>query len=108
MRVSFSTICMLLEWKRPPRPNHVDDRVTVTTPLKKPGAYLLVAKMAGGNTSRVIIWVSDIVIIKKQLDGQAYYYVADAVTGQPVPQAKLITLSHRVSFGVPDRVWLSK
>src|SRR5262249_14998403 len=28
-----------------PRPGHVDDRVTVTTPLSKAGAYLLVATM---------------------------------------------------------------
>ena len=72
-----------------PRPNHVDDRVTVTTPLKKPGAYLVAAKMAGGNTSRIIVWVSDTVIVKKQLAGQAYYDVADAVTGRPIPKANV-------------------
>jgi hypothetical protein len=70
-----------------PRPEHVDERVTVTTPLDKPGAYLLTARMAGGNLSRVIVWVSDTVIAKKQLDGQAYYFVADAVTGAPVAKA---------------------
>ncbi len=70
-----------------PRPKHVDELITVDTPVKKPGAYLLVGKMAGGNTSRIIIWVSDTVIIKKQLSGQAYYEVADAVTGQPIPKA---------------------
>jgi uncharacterized protein YfaS (alpha-2-macroglobulin family) len=72
-----------------PRPEHVDDRVTVSTPLKKPGAYLLTAKMAGGNTSRIIVWVSDTVIVKKPLDGKTYYYVADAVTGQPIPGASV-------------------
>ncbi|HEV3261788.1 MAG TPA: MG2 domain-containing protein, partial [Gemmataceae bacterium] len=77
------------EMKLKPRPEHVDERVTVTTPLKKPGAYLLTAQMAGGNVSRVIVWVSDTVIVKKQLDGKAYYYVADAVTGQPVAGANV-------------------
>jgi uncharacterized protein YfaS (alpha-2-macroglobulin family) len=72
-----------------PRPEHVDDRVTVTTPLEKPGAYLLRAQMAGGNLSRIVVWVSDAVILKKQLDGQVLYYVADAVTGRPVEGAKL-------------------
>ena len=38
---------------------------------------------------RIIVWVSDTVIVKKQLDGQAYYYVADAVTGQPVAKANV-------------------
>jgi uncharacterized protein YfaS (alpha-2-macroglobulin family) len=72
-----------------PRAGHVDERVTVTTPLQKPGAYLLIGKMADGNTSRVIVWVSDTVIVRKQLQGGNYYFVADAVSGQPRPQAAL-------------------
>src|SRR5262249_18470234 len=63
-----------------PRPAHVDDRITVTTPMDKPGAYLLTATMEDGNVSRIIVWVSDTVILKKRLEGQTYYYVADAVT----------------------------
>jgi uncharacterized protein YfaS (alpha-2-macroglobulin family) len=72
-----------------PPPKHVDDRVTVTTPLLKPGAYLLTAKMADGNTSRIVVWLSDTVILRKQLEGKVLYYVADAVTGQPVAKADL-------------------
>src|SRR5262249_14851911 len=72
-----------------PRPNHVDERVTVTTPLDKPGAYLLTAQLRGGNTSRVLLWVGDTVIAKKQLDGKVYYFVADAVTGKPVDRAEV-------------------
>jgi hypothetical protein len=73
--------------KLKPRPEHVDDRVTVTTPLEKPGAYLLTAKMEGGNTSRIIIWISDSAIVKKQLEGKAFYFIADAATGKPIPKA---------------------
>ena len=51
-------------------PGHFDDRITVTTPLQKAGAYLLTAQMAGGNTSRIIVWLADTVIVKKPLDGQ--------------------------------------
>ncbi|HMF16806.1 MAG TPA: MG2 domain-containing protein, partial [Gemmataceae bacterium] len=72
-----------------PRPNHVDDRITVTTPLVKPGAYLVTAKMDKGNVSRIIVWVADTVIVKKQLEGKVFYFVADAVTGQPVPKANV-------------------
>jgi uncharacterized protein YfaS (alpha-2-macroglobulin family) len=72
-----------------PRSGHVDDRVTVKTPLKKAGAYLVLARMADGNTSRIVLWVSDTVIVKKQLAGQAYYEVADAVTGRPIPGANV-------------------
>lgn len=77
------------DMKLKPRSKHVDDRVTVETPLKKPGAYLLTAKLANGNESRIIVWVNDTIIIKKQLDGKAYYNVADAVTGQPVAGASM-------------------
>jgi uncharacterized protein YfaS (alpha-2-macroglobulin family) len=72
-----------------PRPEHVDDRVTVTTPLDKAGAYFVTAKMKDGNLSRIIVWVADTVIVKKQLDGKALYYVADAVTGKPVVEANV-------------------
>ena len=72
-----------------PRANHWDRRITVATPLQKPGAYLLVGKMEGGNVSRIVVWVADTVIVKKPLDKKPYYFVADAVTGQPVAKANL-------------------
>ena len=70
-----------------PLPRHFDRRITVTTPLQKAGAYLLTARMEGGNTSRIVVWLDDTVIIKKPLAGKAYYFIADARTGQPVPRA---------------------
>ena len=72
-----------------PRANHVDERITVNTTLQNPGAYLVTAKLADGNVSRIILWVADTVIVKKQLDGQSYYYVADSVTGLPVAKANV-------------------
>ena len=53
-----------------PREEHFDKRVTVATPLQKPGAYLVRAKMAGGNESFIVVWVDDTAIIKKPLAGQ--------------------------------------
>ena len=70
-----------------PLPGHFDRRITVTTPLQKAGAYLLTARMEGGNTSRIVVWLDDTVIVKKPLADKAYYFVADARTGQPVPRA---------------------
>ncbi|MDK1031259.1 MAG: MG2 domain-containing protein, partial [Planctomycetia bacterium] len=72
-----------------PRPKHFDKRITVATPLQKAGAYLLTAKMKGGNTTHIIIWVADTVIVKKQLDKQLLFYVADAESGKPVAKANL-------------------
>jgi len=70
-----------------PRENHFDRRVAVKTPLAKPGAYLLTAKMAGGNTTFIVVWINDTAIVKKPLAGKTFYYVADAVSGKPVPKA---------------------
>ena len=72
-----------------PRPQHFDKRVTVATPLQKAGAYLLKAQMVGGNTSYIILWLNDTAIAKKPLDQKACYFVADAVTGAPVPKANV-------------------
>jgi uncharacterized pyridoxamine 5'-phosphate oxidase family protein len=38
--------------------------VTVETPLTNAGAYLVEAKMDGGNASRVILWVADTVVLE--------------------------------------------
>ncbi|MEO2022429.1 MAG: MG2 domain-containing protein, partial [Pirellulaceae bacterium] len=67
-----------------PRDNHFDSRVTVTTPLQKPGAYLVTANMADGNTSKIMIWVADTAIVRKQLNGKSMYYIADAADGRPL------------------------
>ena len=72
-----------------PRAAHFDKRLTVTTPLQKAGAYLLTAKMADGNVSRIILWLADTAIVKKPLDKQTWYYVADAVTGKPIAKANV-------------------
>jgi alpha-2-macroglobulin len=86
-----------------PRPEHVDDRVTVTTPLAKAGAYLVTAQMAGGNVSRIIVWVADTAILKKQLDGQTYYFVADAATGEPIGKANLEFFGWQQHFIQPNQ-----
>ena len=72
-----------------PRAEHFDRRITVPTPLTAPGAYLLTAKMQGGNTSKIIVWISDTAIVEKPLSEKNLYYVADAVTGKPVAGANL-------------------
>ena len=72
-----------------PRPAHFDRRVTVKTPLKQAGAFLLTAKMDDGNVSRIIIWISDTVLVQKRLDGRDFYFVADAVSGRPIPKANV-------------------
>ena len=40
--------------------------------------------MEGGNVSKIILWVADTAIVQKQLNGKNLYFVADAVSGQPI------------------------
>src|SRR5262249_32817501 len=72
-----------------PRPNHFDRRVTVTTPLQTAGAYLVTAKMDDSNEHRIVGWIADTAIVKKPLANKALYYVADAVTGKPLPKVNV-------------------
>ncbi|MGB9442210.1 MAG: MG2 domain-containing protein [Desulfobacterales bacterium] len=83
--------------KLDPDKRHWDRRVTIKLPkaLARAGAYLLVAEMPNGNTARVIIWVSDTTIIKKPLNKQVLYYVADAVNGKPLAGATLDFFGYR-------------
>ncbi len=88
-----------------PLPGHFDRRITVTTPLQKAGAYLLTARMEGGNTSRIVVWLDDTAIIKKPIEEKAYYFVADARTGRPVPRADVELFGWRTGAGRrPERV----
>lgn len=72
-----------------PREKHFDKLMTIATPLQKAGAYLLTARVDGGNTSHIIVWLANTAIAKKPLDGKTFYYVADAVSGQPVARANV-------------------
>jgi len=84
-----------------PRPAHFDKRVTITTPLQRPGAYLLTAKMREGNTSYIVLWINDTALVKKPLDGKTYYYVADAVSGRPLPKANVEFFGWRQEYVKP-------
>ncbi|MBP89087.1 MAG: alpha-2-macroglobulin [Planctomycetaceae bacterium] len=81
--------------KLQPRPGHFDKRITVTTPLKTAGAYLVTARVKDGNTSNIVLWVADTAIVQKQLAEKPYYFVADAVTGKPIAGANVEFFGYR-------------
>lgn len=88
-----------------PRPDHVDDRVTVTSPLQKAGAYLVTARMANGNVSRMVLWVADTVIVKKPMPKATLFYVGDAVSGAPLAKVNLEAfgfMQRQLDNGRPD------
>jgi uncharacterized protein YfaS (alpha-2-macroglobulin family) len=78
-----------------PKTNHFDRLITVKTPLKKAGAYLLTATLPDGNVCKIILWLNDTVIVRKNLDQGAYFFVADAVTGQPLPKVNIEFFGYR-------------
>jgi len=78
-----------------PREGHLERRITVQTPLKEAGAYLLTAQMEDGNTSKIVIWINDTVLARKPLNGRAYFFVADAVTGKPLPGVNVEFFGYR-------------
>ena len=88
-----------------PPAEHFDRQITVATPLQKAGAYLVSAKMADGNTSRIIVWLADMAIVEKHLNNGLLYVVADAVTGKPVPKMNVELFGYRQRFEQPNR-WL--
>jgi alpha-2-macroglobulin len=78
-----------------PREKHFDRRITVTTPLQKAGAYLLTAKVEGGNTSKIVVWLSDTAIVRKPMPDKSFYFVADALTGAPIAKANVEFFAYR-------------
>jgi len=85
------------DWKLDlqPRALHFDKRFTVTTPLQKAGAYLVTARMADGNTSRIVLWLDDTVIIKKPLEKGQFLFVGDAISGRPIAKANVEFFGYR-------------
>ena len=45
--------------------------------------------MDGGNVSKIVLWVADTAIVQKQLSGKKLYFVADAVSGKPIPETNV-------------------
>ncbi|MFT5127419.1 MAG: hypothetical protein ACI8W8_001022 [Rhodothermales bacterium] len=81
-----------------PADGHVDRRVTVPTPLEKAGAYLVTATMADGNTSKIIVWLHDTVLVKQTIDNGTWYFAADAISGAPQPKIKLDFFGYRRDY----------
>lgn len=75
--------------KLEPRDDHFDKRITITTPLKNAGAYLVTARVTDGNTCHIVLWVADTAIVQKPLADKTLYYVGDAVSGEPVASANV-------------------
>ena len=76
--------------------NHFDKRVSLKIPFSEAGAYLITAKLAGGNESKIVFWLTDTAIVQKHLSNEALYYIADSRTGKAVENAELTFFGYRV------------
>jgi alpha-2-macroglobulin len=82
--------------KLEPLPDHFDRIVSIRTPLQEPGAYLVTAVMQDGSTAAQLVWIESTVIVEKPVEGRTMYFVADAVTGEPIPGATLEFFGYRI------------
>jgi uncharacterized protein YfaS (alpha-2-macroglobulin family) len=77
-----------------PLPRHWDRRIDVEVPIKEVGAYLIEARMADGNKSRIITWVTDTMIVSSNVNKGTLYTVVDAKTGKPIANAPVEIFGH--------------
>lgn len=81
-----------------PADNHWDRRTEIETPIETAGAWWIEAKVVEGNVARAVVWIDDLVIVKKPHEKGHWFYVADAVTGAPVAGAKLSGFGYERSW----------
>ena len=72
-----------------PPENYFDAQKSVTTPVQDAGAYWVEAEIDDGNTSRIVLWIADMAITRKRVEGGTMSFVADAATGKPIRRADL-------------------
>ncbi len=71
-------------------------------PLTEPGAYIVEARAAdGGEPSRVLVFVTDIAIVHKNLPRKGLIYIADARTGQPLADHAVRVVETWIEFDQP-------
>ncbi len=84
--------------KLSPREAHFNRRITVEVPVKTAGAYLITAKVAGGNTTKSVIWLNDTAIVRKNLSTGVLHFFADAKSGAAVPGMKLQFFGYKTEY----------
>jgi len=67
-----------------PAAGYVDTEADLGLGTLTPGCYLLKSEMEGGNTAWVVVWVRDLVILKRGENGKEVFHLVDAAAGAPV------------------------
>ncbi|MDR1924201.1 MAG: hypothetical protein LBQ66_07495, partial [Planctomycetaceae bacterium] len=72
-----------------PAKDHFDSAVIFHLPVSEPGFYFVKAEMENGNISNAIVRLNDTVIVQRELMDSFCWFVADAVTGEPIKNANV-------------------
>jgi hypothetical protein len=73
-------------------------------PLTEPGAYLVEAAVPGkAEPSRVLVLVTDIALVQKNVQGNGLLYVCDSRTGQPLPEKAVRLYEHWSVYNQKDQ-----
>jgi uncharacterized protein YfaS (alpha-2-macroglobulin family) len=67
-----------------PEEGHINTEANLDLGKLAPGCYLLRSEMEGGNTAWVIVWVRDLVLLKRSTSEGEVFYLTDAAAGAPV------------------------
>ena len=82
---------IVAEWSADLQPaaEHWDRHVELASPLENAGAYWVTAKFAGDHVAHMLLWIDGLTLVESSQADGAHYFVCDATTGAPVPNAEL-------------------
>ncbi|MCD8350721.1 MAG: MG2 domain-containing protein [Planctomycetaceae bacterium] len=88
------------EWDVPldPLPDHHSSRASLELPFDKAGCYLIEARMRNGNTSRMVLWIQDLALVRKNTGDRQLLFVAEASNGRLVPTVGLSFLGYDIRY----------
>lgn len=86
-----------------PAEDHADRTDAIDNPLVDAGAYLVEVSVKNKESkSRLVVWVTDTVLIQKPTDQGPLYAVLDALTGKPIAGAKLELFGYNTRNQLPQ------
>ncbi|MDD5598830.1 MAG: MG2 domain-containing protein, partial [Victivallaceae bacterium] len=85
------------EHLKPPA-GHFDGTVQFKLPVSEAGVYFLEATAEEGNTSRIIVWLSNTALLEREADGGKLYIVTDALTGKPLDFCRMRFFGYKAEY----------
>ena len=79
------------EWNEnlDPPEKHFDAMIPLELDISDTGVYFLEVTAKNGNTSRILVWLTNTAIVERDANGGKLYIVTDALTGKPLDYCRL-------------------